>query len=391
MKIENDIEEIRKEKTLLFMNELPETTQYFPEPIFAFFFPSKENQELISFITERIFEISFEDFCQLDDLSSLNLFKRSIEDLDVLHIVDEENFVNYFKRSMPFDEEEDQCYNEPIFSIFLSFVTKFFQKSESFEELAKFCLSNISNDDFLPIFTTICEKNDHPQFDIWPILFQKINQNIIKPKTFIKCSYSLIQGHKIPPDLPYFITFLSSLNCSGIFSIINLLSFTKEQYLNDDFIGLIHRSLFTEDVNLLFDALNFIANNIFDLFEILDQVLVWIVEILNQSTFVIKHKIIIFIDTIITRIQPCHLEFLFSNNIIQEVGDHLLASNSSELNLVLIRIIEFYFHFCKANGVEPELITPEIVENLTEITYVNNSQIASMVASLLSEINACFE
>ena len=296
--------------------------------------PSENCKNLIHFIFEESYQLSFDQFILFSSLSDLNLLKRALDyyDSEEIMLLNEDLFINFFVNFMPL---ENQLMNDSIFEIFTFLVEKYFKNDDSFQIIADKCINNIQNEYFYRIFVSICKKHPFPIFWSYIPIFK--DQNIDLCFIIIR---GLLSNGIIPEtsniNRNELILFLLINIKPGVFSILKLLNLSNTEYQFYNFDDIIIQTLNYNDLQILSELFSFIE---FYICNISDEIIINIFDQIEKADFKIKFSILKFFNSIIYKISILLINILISKGLLEVSCDFLFA-NSNEIKIVSLSIVQ---------------------------------------------------
>ncbi|OHT08114.1 hypothetical protein TRFO_23476 [Tritrichomonas foetus] len=318
--------------------------------------PSDDCKKLILSLFEETRRLNFQQFCLFHPLANLNLLKRALENYDDQIIIeDENNFVDFFMNSFPFQES---LLNDSMFSIFNSLVCKHFQHISTFDAITAKCLNHLKEDYFAELLQNVIRR--HPSQIHWNYI------NLLPQKFFFNSVFSLLNSKIFPENRAAFIEGLFNEIRPGIFRIIPLLNLTQEELIKFDIPRLLFHFLESSDFSFFNDAFQFIQQSIknnennFLAIETMQNLF----ENLENYDFTKKCQIIKMLNSLIDSLNDKSLGSLIQKGILDVIGD-LLFTNSKEIVLVSLFIIESCFRRLPNESLRYVNNFADVIENLS--------------------------
>lgn len=349
-------------------------------------YPTENCKMLISkFFEEK--KMSFDQLCQFDSITDLDLLKRSLSDYsETLKIEDEDKFTNFFINDFPFSDDRK---NDSVFSIFTIIVSQYYQNPTEIHKIIEHCVLNISNTYYADIFTAICKYR--PNNDLWEIIIQKFRENEIQINDFLKASSGLIKKQIYPSEKEEFISILKSYPTAGVFQVLKLLNLTIEEIHIFGIDSLIIDFLKIPDSKLTADALDFIheGNNISLLQN--EELTVQIFSLLELGDYKQKIKVIAFFGDNMSKI-PIDIVSALINEGIIEIINEIINSSTFEVQFSSLCIIRFciYSSDLLNNNISvfERCFKPEIYNTIDELKNSPCNDISSTATHIINKLDS---
>lgn len=340
---------------------------------------------ILKFFEEK--KMSFDQLCQFDSITDLDLLKRSLSDYsETLKIEDEDRFTNFFINDFPFSDDRK---NDSVFSIFAIIVSQYYQNPTEIYKIVQQCVLNLSNKYYADIFTAICK--NRPYNDLWDIIIQKFLENEIQINDFLKASSGLIKNHIYPSEKKEFIELLKSYPTAGIFQVLKLLNLTREEIQVFGIDSLIIDFLKIPDSKLTADALDFIheGNNISLLQN--EELTVQIFSLLELGNYKQKIKVIAFFGDNMSKIPIDIISALINEGLIEKINE-MIYGNALEVQFSSLSIIRFciYSNDLLSNGINvfERCLRPEIYNAIAELKNSPCNDVSSTATHIINKLDS---